>query len=49
MAEEKSQEFDFEFDVCLSFAGEQRDYVEEVAQHLRAKGAPVTARDSTDR
>lgn len=27
----------YEYDVCLSFAGEQRDYVEEVAYHLKAK------------
>jgi hypothetical protein len=32
---------DFEFDVCLSFAGEQRAYVDEVAQHLREKGIRV--------
>jgi len=32
---------DFEFDVCLSFAGEQRAYVEEVATHLREKGIRV--------
>ena len=29
---------DHEFDVCLSFAGEQRDYVDEVARELKAYG-----------
>lgn len=32
---------DFEYDVCLSFAGEQREYVEEVAQQLRERGVRV--------
>ncbi len=32
---------DFEYDVCLSFAGEQRKYVEEVARELEAHGARV--------
>ena len=32
---------DFEFDVVLSFAGEQRPYVEEVAARLRAAGIRV--------
>lgn len=41
MADENSNTSDFEFDVCLSFAGEQRDYVEEVAKHLRQKGIRV--------
>lgn len=27
---------DFEYDVALSFAGDYRDYVEQVADHLRA-------------
>lgn len=29
------------FDVCLSFAGEQRDYVERIAQELKAAGLRV--------
>ncbi len=29
---------DFEYDVCLSFAGEQRDYVERVYNALKSKG-----------
>lgn len=32
---------DFEYDVCLSFAGEQRDYVEKVAEELRGYGIRV--------
>lgn len=32
---------DFEYDVCLSFAGEQRDYVEKVAQDLTSRGVRV--------
>jgi hypothetical protein len=32
---------DFEYDVCLSFAGEQRDYVEQVAQELTSHGVRV--------
>ena len=31
----------FEYDVCLSFAGENRSYVTRVATYLRAKGARV--------
>lgn len=31
----------YEYDVCLSFAGEQREYVEEVALALRAGGIRV--------
>ncbi len=30
-----------EYDVCLSFAGEQRAYVEQVAQILRQQGVHV--------
>jgi hypothetical protein len=33
-----SSPVEYEFDVCLSFAGEQRPYVEEVAALLRANG-----------
>jgi hypothetical protein len=32
---------DFEYDVCLSFAGEDRDYVEAVADTLRDQGVRV--------
>lgn len=32
---------DFKYDVCLSFAGEQRGYVAEVADRLRALGVRV--------
>lgn len=32
---------DFEYDVGLSFAGEQREYIEEVARHLKSRGIPV--------
>jgi TIR domain len=32
---------DFEYDVCLSFAGENRSYVTRVAAYLRTKGARV--------
>ena len=31
----------FDFDVGLSFAGEQREYVNEVARHLKARGVSV--------
>src|SRR5215475_8969259 len=32
---------DFEYDVCLSFAGENRSYVTRVATYLKAKGTRV--------
>ena len=32
---------DFEYDVCLSFAGEQREYVEQVANKLKSRGVRV--------
>ncbi len=32
---------DFEYDVCLSFAGEQRDYVEMIAAGLKERGLRV--------
>jgi len=32
---------DFQYDVCLSFAGEDRQYVERVAQELTARGVRV--------
>ena len=41
MADEDSKALDIEFDVCLSFAGEQRAYVEQVARHLKEKGIRV--------
>lgn len=31
----------FDYDVCLSFAGEEREYVEQVAAYLTAKGVTV--------
>jgi TIR domain len=31
----------YQYDVCLSFAGEDRDYVEKVARELRAHGVRV--------
>ena len=34
-------ETDFEYDVALSFAGEQREYVEEVAKDLKSRGILV--------
>jgi hypothetical protein len=34
-------ESDLEYDVCLSFAGEDRDYVSRVADHLRGAGIRV--------
>lgn len=37
----KKVEREFEYDVCLSFAGEQRHFVEEVAGNLKAKGVRV--------
>ena len=32
---------DFDYDVCLSFAGERREYVEDVANELRSRGVRV--------
>jgi hypothetical protein len=32
---------EFEYDFCLSFAGEQRAYVEEVASELKSRGIRV--------
>jgi hypothetical protein len=32
---------DFEYDVCLSFAGEDRPYVKETADHLKERGIRV--------
>ena len=34
-------ERDFQYDVCLSFAGEQRQYVHQVANDLKSRGIPV--------
>jgi hypothetical protein len=39
MTERSTQ--DFQYDVCLSFAGENRSYVHDVAVHLRALGVRV--------
>jgi len=36
-----TNEGEYEYDVCLSFAGEQRPYVEQVAQILRRQGVHV--------
>ncbi|WP_454045328.1 TIR domain-containing protein [Chryseobacterium sp. Marseille-Q8038] len=33
--------FELEYDVVLSFAGEDRKYVEQVAKHLKNKGVKV--------
>ncbi len=35
MAQSDRESQDFEYDVCLSFAGEDRAYVKEVASKLR--------------
>jgi len=32
---------DYRYDVCLSFAGEDRNYVDKVADELRAAGVRV--------
>ena len=32
---------EFQYDVCLSFAGKQRPYVERVAKALRSQGVRV--------
>lgn len=37
----KSRSKEFEYDVCLSFAGEDRKYVEQVADHLHGRGVRV--------
>lgn len=37
----KREEQDFQYDVCLSFAGEDRAYVKEVARELNSKGVRV--------
>lgn len=34
-------DLEYEYDVCLSFAGEQRPYVEQVAEELRTLGVRV--------
>lgn len=34
-------EQDFDYDICLSFAGEDREYVDAVAERLRDNGIPV--------
>jgi len=40
-AKEGGERVDFKYDVCLSFAGEQRGYVELVATGLKARGMRV--------
>lgn len=32
---------EFDYDVCLSFAGEDRDFVDKVAEDLRVSGCRV--------
>jgi hypothetical protein len=39
--EKSADEQDHEYDVCLSFAGEDRDYVRRVASELKRKGVRV--------
>ena len=39
--EKSAHEQDHEYDVCLSFAGEDRDYVRRVASELKRKGVRV--------
>ncbi len=41
MTESPKRSESFEYDVCLSFAGEDRKYVEEVANYLRAREVVV--------
>ncbi len=41
MSESNRENNDFEYDVCLSFAGEDRPYVKETADHLKEKGIRV--------
>lgn len=41
MQANKIRETDFKYDVCLSFAGEDRAYVEEAAQELVSRGIRV--------
>lgn len=37
----KNTDQNYEYDVCFSFAGEDRDYVEAVAGSARSKGIRV--------
>ncbi len=41
MSSSQKDNIDFEYDTCLSFAGEDRSYVKEVAEHLIKKGIRV--------
>ena len=41
MSESNRGKKDFEYDVCLSFAGEDRPYVKETADHLKNRGIRV--------
>jgi hypothetical protein len=41
MKQIRQQDGDYAYDVCLSFAGEDRDYVEKVAEQLRSRGVRV--------
>lgn len=40
-SKKKDNEREFDYDVCLSFAGEQRAYVQEVADTLKSQGVRV--------
>ena len=40
-ANTKTPSGEFQYDVCLSFAGEQRPYVERIAKSLRSRGVRV--------
>ncbi len=37
----KKRTTSFEYDVCLSFAGEDRNYVKRVANALKSKGVRI--------
>jgi hypothetical protein len=41
MSQQSRDTIDFDYDVCLSFAGEDREYVEKVAAGLRSRGIRV--------
>jgi hypothetical protein len=41
MVTKRAKRDSFEYDVCLSFAGEDRAYVEQVAEALAARGVRV--------
>jgi hypothetical protein len=41
MSQKPRSDEDFQYDVCLSFAGEDRAYVKQVADALNVKGVRV--------